>query len=90
MNSFSSDKRSKDVLARKPHDYFAYEYADVRVGNKTPSNDNARGDVESKIYPGGKKFLIDQSTLPNSNLSQSEINKINDLHNLALNRQLER
>lgn len=46
-------------------------------GNKTPSMENAQHGPK----PGFKKMLIDQSTLPNSNLSQSEINKINDLHN---------
>lgn len=47
------------------------------VGNKTPSMENAQHGSKA----GFKKMLIDQNTLPNSNLSQSEINKINDLHN---------
>lgn len=55
-------------------------HLDVRTqsdmyGNKTPSMETAAE------KPGFKKMLIDESTLPNSNLSQSEINKINDLHN---------
>lgn len=47
------------------------------VGNKTPSMENAQHGSK----PVFKKMLIDKTTLPNSNLSQSEINKINDLHN---------
>ena len=43
------------------------------------------GNAPNSAKPAFKKMLIDQSTLPNSNLSPSEINKINDMHNQILN-----
>ena len=46
------------------------------------------GNAPNSAKPAFKKMLIDQSTLPNSNLSPSEINKINDMHNQILNQQL--
>jgi len=53
----------------------AGNYSDA--GNKMP----AIGNAQNSAKPAFKKMLIDQSTLPNSNLSPSEINKINDMHN---------